>query len=248
MDCPSTCGDGLCSANGESALVCPEDCPSICGDGACTGNEHNISCPTDCQEGCGDGVCAPGEGPEGCPEDCPLPCGDGICGVGEDATTCPEDCSAVCGDCDCVQGESCQVDCTPQPPPLVPIYRHYYGNGPDSDHMFSHQRTPPPFYDFDGFAFELFGEPAAGLVPLYQSFCAQCTDHFQTTVSGEGAPDYANEIVLGYCSAEASALTPTYLQRMYHPHASDHVVTPKAEEIDYGLSLGYVLEGGCWIP
>ena len=99
-------------------------------------------------------------------------------------------------------------------------------------------------------AFHLYStaDAAPELSPLYQSYCAPCTDHLQGMVDDEGAPSYTGHTILGYCSPSETPKTPTYLARVYKEESSDHFVLTSPEEIAAVQELGYVLEGGCWVP
>jgi hypothetical protein len=199
---------------------------------------------------CGDAVCGPGEAPTSCPEDCAAVCGDGACTAGESSANCAGDCPPTCGDGVCSPGETCDPDCGAAPPigEQLPIHRYLFSDGGDDDHMFGLSESAPDGYDYEGLAFHLYASEHPGLVPLYQSYCAACTDHLQGQSATEGQPSYSDHTLLGYCGAAQSADTPTLLQRVYSAERSDHFMTTSAEEVSAVQAIGYVLEGTCWVP
>ena len=144
------------------------------------------------------------------------------------------------------------VGAQPNPEPEIQakvlLYRYAWASGPDADHMFGTGAAPPDGYQTEGQAFHLFAEPAAGLVPLYQSYCAPCTDHLQSTTNGEGSPTYAGHAVLGYCASQQSTQAPVKLQRLWNPDNSDHFVTRDVSEVTTATQSGYQVEGHCWVP
>lgn len=128
--CPEdcTCGNGTCEpSRNENLYACPTDCPSACGDGLCTGGEICGECPAEgsgaepivgffgeitmpcatcavdcCQSACGDRVCVPdvGESATDCPQDCAVTyCGDDVCIGLENETNCPVDCGGLRNEC-----------------------------------------------------------------------------------------------------------------------------------------------------
>ncbi|MBI5611335.1 MAG: hypothetical protein HY902_20855 [Deltaproteobacteria bacterium] len=139
----------------------------------------------------------------------------------------------------------------PPPPPAVPphhpVYRFVASAG--GDHMFGLTAAPQAGYVLEGTAFSLFDGPgtaAQPIVPIYQRYCAACTDHMPSLDPGEGAPDYTGSEVLGYCSPQPTSWAPTKLTRLYSAAASDHFLTADPGEVT-GAS-GYSAEWSCWGP
>ncbi len=140
---------------------------------------------------------------------------------------------------------------TPPPPPAVPaqhpVYRFVASQG--GDHMFGLTTTPQSGYTLEGTAFSLFdgpGSAAQPVVPIYQRYCAACTDHMPSLDPNEGAPDYTGAEVLGYCSPQPTAWAPTKLTRIYSAAASDHFLT--ADPAEVAGAAGYAAEWSCWGP
>jgi hypothetical protein len=133
---------------------------------------------------------------------------------------------------------------------LVPIHRFSMTAGNDGDHMFAlspSSDAAPSGYTHEGVHFQLFASGGDGRVPLYQSYCASCTDHLQGTQAQEGAPLYGGHTVLGYCYPGQKAEAPVELRRLYKAAASDHFVSASQAEIDALTAEGWLMEGGCWI-
>ncbi len=96
----SSCGDGFCAKETETAASCATDCDR-CGDRECSSTENCVSCTRDCGSCvCGDGECI-GETCSGCTADCSPCCGDGTCQAeaGETAENCSQDCGSGGGGC-----------------------------------------------------------------------------------------------------------------------------------------------------
>ena len=175
-------------------------------------------------------------------------CGDGVCSEGEDSQGCPADCGPSCGDGVCSPGETCPEECEAEEQGTVLLHRYLYASGGDQDHMFGVDTAPPAGYSYEGPAFHLYTSEAPGLQPLYQSYCAACTDHLQGTSPNEGAPAYTGHTLLGYVGSAEGALTPNPLQRVYGAAQSDHFVTGNADEVNALQSSGYALEALFWTP
>lgn len=153
-----------------------------------------------------------------------------------------EVCNKTDDDCDGAtdEGANCPV--------TAPIYRLLWVNGQDTDHKMSKSPAATGGYLLEGVATELYAQPGPGLVPLYQVYCAACTDHMTTLVAGEGAPAYGAQELLGYCSPVQTAATPNHFRRMWSVKASDHLTTKDPNEWVTAQQLGYSLETGCWVP
>ena len=153
----------------------------------------------------------------------------------------PEVCNGVDDDCDGVVDPGCGGG-------THPIYRYQWKSGKDADHAHGLTTEAPAGYATEGLAFDLFDGPGAGKVAVYQSWCAACTDHMPSTDPTEGAPDYADPALLGYCSSTQSAEAPKEIRRLYSAAATDHFLTSDPNEWDSAQGLGYALEWGCWGP
>ena len=153
----------------------------------------------------------------------------------------PEVCNGVDDDCDGVVDPGCGGG-------THPVYRYQWSSGEDKDHAHGLSAEPLPGYAYEGVAFQLFDGPGAGKVPVYQSWCAACTDHLPSTTPDEGAPDYGAPVLLGYCSVAKNPGAPTEIRRLYGEGASDHFLTSDTNEWETAQGLGYVLEWGCWVP
>ncbi|MBN1771822.1 MAG: hypothetical protein JXB32_11205 [Deltaproteobacteria bacterium] len=117
----AACGDGFCTAPGETAASCAVDCPGCAPADAVTGFADPPCCEglvrvraahpygwayDQCYDwegggvpwvqgyctACGDGTCTGRENACNCPDDCGPHCGNWRCETGEDRTTCPADC------------------------------------------------------------------------------------------------------------------------------------------------------------
>jgi hypothetical protein len=135
-----------------------------------------------------------------------------------------------------------------KPTSTHPLYRFSYANGRDRDTQFSRTDDVPPDYVGEGQKLRLFSNPGDRRVPLWQSWCAECTDHLQTLNADEGAPLYSGAVLLGYCSRVKTNKAGRKLRRLSSATASDHFVSADPAEIDAAFAQGYVGEGHCWIP
>lgn len=148
-----------------------------------------------------------------------------------------------------VEGAACEGrGCDPRAAATHPVFRFYWSAEGDVDHLFSRSSDPPPDHIEEGMAFELFTDPAAGRVPLWQVWCDRCTDHLQTTVGDEGALHYTGAVLLGYCSKSPSQEAPRRLRRLWSERSSDHFVSAEPREWEVAAAEGYVAEGSCWVP
>ena len=138
--------------------------------------------------------------------------------------------------------------CDPQPSATHPIYRFSWANGRDRDTQFSRTDAPPPDYAGEGKKFKLFSNPGEGRVPLWQTWCAPCTDHMQTVNAEGGAPLYSGALLLGYCSKIKTTQAPRELRRLNSAEASDNFVSADPAEVEAAAAQGYAAEGRCWIP
>lgn len=129
-----------------------------------------------------------------------------------------------------------------------PVYRYSWGRPGDADHSFSRSPEPPQEYEAEGVGFRLFSESGDGLVTLWQTYCAECTDHMQSTDAAEGLGSYAGAVALGYCSLERSDAAPRELRRLWSPELTDHYVSVEPDEWQQAVANGYQVEGGCWVP
>lgn len=136
----------------------------------------------------------------------------------------------------------------PAPGAAHPIYRFRYADGKDRDTRFGRTDETPQGYLAEGRNFRLFSHPAGGRVPLWQRWCAACTDHLQTLDAEEGSPLYTGRELLGYCSKVETPQAPRELRRLVSAGASDHFVSPHPTEWQSAAASGYVEEGRCWIP
>ena len=130
------------------------------------------------------------------------------------------------------------------------IYRFFWLQNEDADHVFA-AATSVAGFELEGESFSLFVGPGPGLIPLYQSYCASCTDHFQTVNDGEGAPTFGQQEVLGYCAKTPIPEASTALFRLHSDGYSNHFVTKSAGEAQAAVTeLGYVIEseGICYVP
>ncbi len=142
-----------------------------------------------------------------------------------------------------------------QPPPPLPIPPSHpiwrFASTQATDHMFGVNQTPLAGYALEGQAFALFdgpGTPAQPVVPLYQRYCASCTDHMPALDPNEGTPDYTGAEVLGYCALSPTPWAKTQLTRLYGAAGSDHFMTADPAEIVATGASGYVPEWSCWGP
>lgn len=136
-----------------------------------------------------------------------------------------------------------------QPPAAVhTVYRFYWSQGSDSDHMHSKATTPPAGYVLEGATFALFSDPLPGLSPLYQTWCEACKDYMPTLTANEGSPDYGSPEVLGYCSPSQTSLAPRELRRLYNPSTGDHFMSNSPQEWAEVQLSGWIVEGGCYGP
>ena len=156
----------------------------------------------------------------------------------------PEVCNGVDDDCDGAP----EVDGT-CPPGVHFLYRYLAEGGGVVDRYFGASKTPPAGAVYEAFGFVLFDDSAAERVPLFQSFCASCTDHSQSTDIEEGFPDYAGPSLLGYCRKTQGGGADRELVRLYDPLSGDHFVTTYVQEIDAAVADGYEVQGTlCWVP
>jgi hypothetical protein len=117
----AACGDGFCSAPGETAASCAADCPGCSAADTMTGfadppccdgltrvraaqpygwayeqcydwEGGGVSWVQGCCVACGDGRCSGLENACNCPDDCGPHCGNWRCEAGEERATCPADC------------------------------------------------------------------------------------------------------------------------------------------------------------
>jgi hypothetical protein len=139
-------------------------------------------------------------------------------------------------------------DCEPSPAGTHPIYRFSTSNGRDGDTQFGRTDQVPPDYVGEGQKFRLFSNPGERRVPLWQTWCAPCTDHLQTLDPEEGVPLYSGAVLLGYCSKVKTPQASRDLLRMNSAEASDHLVSADPAEREALAARGYVGEGRCWIP
>ncbi len=163
-------------------------------------------------------------------------------------------------DDDCDDGDPCTGDvCDPDTgcsnpaipclPATHPVHRSVYSSAGDTDHVFGLSASPPPGYQYEGVGFHLYDATAPGLVPLYQVWCAACTDHMQTLSSSEGAPAYVPDATLGWCATQSAPDHPNPIKRLYSSTAADHFVTEDPNEWTAAQSAGYVLESTlCYVP
>lgn len=184
-----------------------------------------------CEDGdpCTKDVC----GATGCTH-APVPSGSGPA----------ETCNGADDDCDGLtdEGDVCS-------PTTHGVYRYYRSQAGETDHMFGLSPSPPAGYAFEGKQFDLFNDSGAGLVPLWQLWCASCTNHLQSTSATEGAPSYGGAELLGWCAAQASPTASRPLRRLYSAAASDHFASASEAEWAAAQALGYVLEGVlCYVP
>ena len=139
-------------------------------------------------------------------------------------------------------------NCDPQPASTHPVYRFSYASGQDRDTQFSRTDDVPPDYAGEGQKFQLFSNPGERRVPLWQTWCAPCTDHLQTLNAEEGAPIYSGAVLLGYCSKVKTPQAPRELRRLNSAAGSDHFVSADPAEWQSAAAQGYAGEGRCWIP
>ena len=140
------------------------------------------------------------------------------------------------------QGGDCSSNAT------HPIYRFSWANGSDRDTRFGRANVVPPDYAADGQKFRLYSNPGDKRVPLWQTWCAACTDHLQTFNADEGAPLYTGGELLGYCSRVPTEQASRELRRLNSVDASDHFVSVDPAEVASAAAEGYAPEGRCWVP
>ncbi len=154
-----------------------------------------------------------------------------------------EACNGVDDDCDGQTDEGGVCDT------IHPVYRFYWGSGGNADHAFGLSPAPPPGYQFEGIGFYLYDNPAPDRAALYQSYCGACKDHMPTRMAAEGAPAYADPVLLGYVATSPSSGAPAELRRVYHPTAADHFATRDPGEVAGAQALGYQVENSLgWVP
>ncbi|NUN14069.1 MAG: hypothetical protein HUU55_10595 [Myxococcales bacterium] len=138
------------------------------------------------------------------------------------------------------------------PPGTRPIHGYSWVGADkiDTDTAWSTKVNAFPSYQYKGVTFLVLKESAPGLVPLYQSYCALCTDHMPHVIPNEGGAKYANPVLLGYCGASQSGTTPEPLYRLYGPAATDWVVTSSLLERDAYVAQGFIEDAKifCWVP
>jgi hypothetical protein len=151
-----------------------------------------------------------------------------------------ETCNGVDDDCDGSVDEGCEA--------THPVYRFRRISG-GTDHFFSTSPDVPADSASEGIGFNLYSVAAQGRIPLYQSYCAPCTDHLQAVNPAEGAPAFADPEILGYCTPGETAATPHPLRRLYNSAESDHFVSSSTAEWESAQADGYAWEGIlCWAP
>ncbi len=136
-------------------------------------------------------------------------------------------------------------------PAKHPLWRFAAATPGVTDHMVALQQGDPPGYASEGLGFYLFGGPATAaqpMVPVYQRYCASCTDHMPTLDPTEGGPSYNGSELLGYCATQPSAWAKTKLTRLYSAAGSDHFLTASAAEVTAAAAVGYAAEWSCWGP
>ncbi len=153
-----------------------------------------------------------------------------------------EICNGKDDDCDGETDEGGVCDVT------HPVYRFLWQSGKDTDHALSTNKQPQSGYHLEGTAFYLFDSPGDGRIPIYEVYCASCTDHMTTTNKSEGAPAYGGAVLLGYAYDHQTSQANNLAKRFYNTTQSDHLTTTSTSEWSALTQAGWSEEGGFWVP